>query len=42
MVCGEYVKAAYTAATAENGAEGVLRLSMSTVSGKLVVQSPEA
>jgi len=38
----EYVNAAYTAATAESGAEGALRLSMSTVSGKLVVQSPEA
>ena len=38
----EYVNAAYTAATAEDGAEGVLHLSMSTVSGKLVVHSPEA
>jgi len=38
----EYVNEAYAAATAEAGAEGVLRLSMSTVSGKLVVQSPEA
>ena len=37
----EYVNDAYTAAAAEAGAEGALRLSMSTVSGKLVVQSPE-
>jgi len=37
----EHVNDAYTAAAAEASAEGALRLSMSTVSGKLVVQSPE-
>jgi len=42
----DHVNAAYIAAEAgaetEAGVEGALRLSMSTVSGKLVVQSPEA
>jgi uncharacterized protein DUF2154 len=37
----DYVNDAYMAAEAEAGVEGALRLSMSSVSGKLVVQSPE-